>query len=329
MDEPKISVVMPVRNAEQYIEQALKGLENLHFDSWELLIVDDGSTDGTALALNRWLQVTPVDSTLISHETSRGVAAARNAAVDQAKGQFIWFVDGDDSWAADILRHLWSGVSDGTVDIVACDAERVVAKTGHVSAIQDAPHEEIIGGFEALQRILSGEIQGHLWNKIIRTRLLQRHPFPEMRSHSDLAGLIRLTAESRQVAMIPGAKYYYNVHEGSILQSSDYKWETLIACSEIAEATLAHKKWKGRLQRDLALFKASHVMVPAANSISLNKSWEPDKIPYRDCMTLSLLFSSLTRGQGLLAAKSLAIRHAPRMYAAIYRRHHVKKWGSE
>ncbi|WP_298582734.1 glycosyltransferase [uncultured Kocuria sp.] len=328
MTGPKISVIMPVRNGLKYLENALTGIESLEFDSWELIIVDDGSTDGTADVLRDWSRSASIPHLIIENAATCGVAIARNAAVAEASGEFVWFVDGDDSWSSDILFHLWSGVSCSEVDMVVCDARRVVAKTGHTSSIQDAPVREIIAGEDALQRILRGELQGHLWNKLIRRARLEKYPFPAMRAHSDLAGIIRLVVASRRVAAVPGEKYFYDVHDGSILQSADYKWENLIQCAETAEEVVEKNDLGSRLNDDLRLFTWSHVMIPAANSVLSGANRDVSKIPYRANITPPMIYSSWRRGHLAITLKAAALRWSPQIYGTIYRRHHAKKWGS-
>ncbi|MEX5301224.1 glycosyltransferase family 2 protein [Kocuria sabuli] len=328
MTSPKISVIMPVRNGCKYLENALAGIESLVFDSWELIVVDDGSTDGTADVLRQWSGSSSVPHRIIKNASSCGVAAARNAAVAEASGEFVWFVDGDDSWSSDILLHLWSGVSDPEVDVVVCDAQRVVAKTGHVSLIHDAPMRETITGEDALRRVLRGELQGHLWNKLIRRARLEAYPFPQMRAHSDLAGTIRLVVASRLVVTVPGEKYFYDVHDGSILQSADYKWENLIRCAEAAEEAVERSAVGAQLAGELRLFTWSHVMIPAANSVLSSARPDISKIPYRSSITPWALAASWRRDQPALLLKAAALKWVPRLYGTIYRRHHAKKWGS-
>jgi hypothetical protein len=328
MKSPKISVIMPVRNGGEYLASALSSIENLEFDSWEIVIIDDGSTDETFEMLETWRTTTSIACTLLSNDTSRGVALARNMAVSEASGEFIWFVDGDDSWSQDILTHLWNGVSSPEVDMVVCDAQRVVLRTGHSSSIRDAPLLETLTGQEAFQRILRGELQGHLWNKLIRRTRLEDCPFPEQRAHSDLAGVIRLAIDSKQVVSIPGTKYFYNVHEGSILQSAEYKWNDLVRCAEVAEKLIAEKDLGVELADEFRLFTWSHVMIPAANNVLAGGTPDISKIPYRDDITLSALIASWRRKRRTITLKAAALKWLPQAYGAVYRGYYAKKWGS-
>ncbi|MEX5263371.1 glycosyltransferase family A protein [Kocuria sp. CPCC 205231] len=327
MNHPKISVVLPVKNGAEYLSSALNGIENLNFDSWEIVVIDDGSVDNTRELLLNWSATTSVACTVLTNTTSHGVALARNAAVAEASGEFIWFVDGDDSWSPDILAHLWGGVSTPEVDMVVCDARRVVSKTGHSSSICDAPRNETITGQEALRRVLRGELQGHLWNKIIRRARLQECPFPDLTAHSDLAGVVRLLLSTSRVVFVPGAKYSYDVRDGSIIQSAEYKWSNLVRCAEVAGEALMEKGLESQVADEFRFFTWSHVMIPAANNVLTSATPDISIIPYRDSITTSMLIASWRQNRRTMTLKAAALRWSPRLYGLIYRRYHAKKWG--
>ena len=99
----KISIIMPVYNKEKYIKKAIESILNQTFKDWEMLIIDDGSTDDS-LAVCRIFEDPRIH--VISTENS-GVSHARNIGVDKAQGEYLIFVDGDDYLAADYLENLY------------------------------------------------------------------------------------------------------------------------------------------------------------------------------------------------------------------------------
>ena len=99
----KISIIMPVYNKEKYIKKAIESILNQTFKDWELLIIDDGSTDDS-LAVCRTFEDPRIH--VISTENG-GVSHARNIGVDKAQGEYLTFVDGDDYLAADYLEKLY------------------------------------------------------------------------------------------------------------------------------------------------------------------------------------------------------------------------------
>jgi hypothetical protein len=91
VSKPVVSVILPVYNVEAFVRAAIDSVLSQSFDSLELIVIDDGSTDGTAAEVER-IGVT------LARQDHRGVPAARNAAMKMARGRYIAFMDGDDVW---------------------------------------------------------------------------------------------------------------------------------------------------------------------------------------------------------------------------------------
>ena len=103
-DEPLVSVVTPARNRQDEIAVAIASVQAQTLRNWEMLVVDDGSDDDTAAVVERFAAADP-RVRLIRHEP-RGVSAARNAALDEATGEFVAFLDSDNQWVPDFLRAM-------------------------------------------------------------------------------------------------------------------------------------------------------------------------------------------------------------------------------
>ena len=101
---PAVSVVMPAYNCEKYIEAAIRSVISQTFTDWECLCVDDGSADESGSILDEYAQR---DSRfLVFPKKNGGVSAARNLALDNAKGEWICFLDGDDVWDVTFLSEI-------------------------------------------------------------------------------------------------------------------------------------------------------------------------------------------------------------------------------
>lgn len=98
---PFFSIIIPVYNLVDYIQETLSGIKDQLWDDYEIIIVDDGSTDGTAELLDR------LDNPRLTvlHQRNKGVSCARNIAINAAKGTYIAFLDGDDIWLPEHLSH--------------------------------------------------------------------------------------------------------------------------------------------------------------------------------------------------------------------------------
>ncbi|MFF2245798.1 glycosyltransferase [Arthrobacter sp. NPDC058130] len=106
---PVVSIVMPVWNRELAIRDAVESVRQQSLESWELIVVDDGSTDGTRDVARGYARL---DSRIRLVEADHlGVCAARNRGIEEAKGEFLAFLDSDNTWRPDFLRNMYAGLN--------------------------------------------------------------------------------------------------------------------------------------------------------------------------------------------------------------------------
>lgn len=104
MNNELVSIIMPAYNAEKYIEEAIESVIEQTYETWELIVVDDASTDGTA-AIAQECATKDSRINLIRLVKNGGVANARNVAIENAKGRFLAFLDSDDLWLSEKLER--------------------------------------------------------------------------------------------------------------------------------------------------------------------------------------------------------------------------------
>lgn len=97
LPEPLVSVITPAYNAARFLEDTLRSVAEQTFGGWEMLVVDNGSTDATPEIVRRWAADDP-RIRLLSETSRRGPAPARNLALRQARGRYVAFLDSDDLW---------------------------------------------------------------------------------------------------------------------------------------------------------------------------------------------------------------------------------------
>lgn len=97
---PTVSVILPVYNGEKYVAEAIESILNQDYDSLEVIVVDDGSTDGTGEVLQRF-----VGRIRILQQKNRGLGASRNAAIRISQGDYFAFLDHDDFWMKNKIRR--------------------------------------------------------------------------------------------------------------------------------------------------------------------------------------------------------------------------------
>ncbi|NJM90675.1 MAG: glycosyltransferase [Hydrococcus sp. RU_2_2] len=231
---PMISVVMPAYNASRYVGQAIESVLQQIFTDFELLIIDDGSTDGTLILTNQYaLRDRRIK---VLSQTNQGVSATRNRGVQMAKGQFMAFLDADDLWLPDKLaahiEHFQANpnlaVSFSRVEFISPDGER----TGQVSTsrLVNLKPEDFL--YENPTTTMS--------NLIVRSEVFaQIGGFAEDMSYSeDLEWLFRAICHKRQghppwqIEGLDRILMYYRASPGG-LSASLYRmeagWDLLIA----------------------------------------------------------------------------------------------------
>ena len=105
-NQPLVSIIMPVYNCEKYISEAIESVLSQSYQNWELLIVDDGSTDHSPEIIDRYAQK---DVRIQSfHNKNEGVSAARNFALSKISGELVTFIDSDDVYHPDRLQRMAS-----------------------------------------------------------------------------------------------------------------------------------------------------------------------------------------------------------------------------
>ena len=115
----KISIIVPVYNCEKYIEECVSSILAQSFSDFELILVNDGSKDGSG-ALCDVLALS--DARIrVFHKENGGAASARNLGLDNAKGEFIAFMDADDTACPDFLERLFGAAEKNNADLVMCD----------------------------------------------------------------------------------------------------------------------------------------------------------------------------------------------------------------
>lgn len=170
----KISAVIPVYNAEKFIGDCIESVLRQTFQDWELLLVDDGSTDSSLIICNYYAQT---DTRIrVFHQENRGVSAARNFGIECAKGDYIQFLDADDTIDIEYMENLYKGVADFDADICVGNAAMVYARDGTIISERKS---EIQAGLFTLWEFLQFYPQyvrnclfGASWNKLYKRSIL-------------------------------------------------------------------------------------------------------------------------------------------------------------
>ncbi len=221
---PQVSVVIPAFRAAADLPRAVERLAAQHFRDFEIVLVDDGSGDDTAAVATALAAAHDRVRAVLLPENV-GVAHARRAGVDAARGEWLWFVDADDDWADDALRVLVAMARARDVDVVVAAATLVTAE-GRRRALRP-PVSPPVSGRQAFRLLLRGAVTGHLWNKLFRRTVVQRASFAPARVQSDLVMVADALRHADSVAFTDVDVYEYRVRSGSLITSVSRRAESL------------------------------------------------------------------------------------------------------
>jgi glycosyltransferase involved in cell wall biosynthesis/organic radical activating enzyme len=227
MTSPKFSIIVPVYNAEQWIVTGLQSIilskKNGNIDA-EILIIDDCSTDGTYELLKEFIRGL-TDTTLLRTEYNGGPGAARNLGIQQAKGQWILFVDSDDQLHNEALNRIWNCATENSnnCDIIAFDWRykapiNVDIKTSSGGRL-DKRHFQ-----QSKQGLLNSYLEMHMDHSVIycafRRKLLRDHSlYFSDGYHEDVDFLLRAFWHARSFKFLDDKLYLKNSREGSIVNT--------------------------------------------------------------------------------------------------------------
>ncbi len=215
---PKITVITPVYNAASYLDRCLESLMAQTFSDFEVILVDDGSADGSGALCDLWAER---DTRVrVIHQANAGQAAARNRALDIARGEYIAFVDSDDYVHPRFLETLLSNLLDAGADVSVCRYLRTP------NSREDADYVNrpiLYGGPEYVRRGLLGEIPCGvwlLWDKLFRAECFREVRLPEGRINEDNATVYKILYECHHIVDTDAILYFYfENRDSTVLQT--------------------------------------------------------------------------------------------------------------
>lgn len=231
---PKVSIIVPVYNAESYIEDCVQTILKQSFDDFELLLVDDGSPDKSGEICERLAQE---DTRIrVFHNSNGGATSARKYGVEHAKGEWIMFSDADDEIPSNSLDNLVSFINEETEFI----AGTIYYKTLDLK-IKTATDKNSLSPNEYICHLLNGTTYFGPCSKLIKRNLFERVNWlsdKEVFQNEDLLMLIQLAKRTKKnITICNDFTHYICIsREGSAstLHMSFYGWEKLFLAIERA-----------------------------------------------------------------------------------------------
>lgn len=216
MNEPLISVIVPVYNTGEYLTPCLDSILGQTYQTFELLLVDDGSTDGSGAVCDQYAARAP--RVRVFHQENQGVSSARNLALEQAVGEYIAFVDADDYIAPDYLEVFSRILAKQSVGMVFCDLFIVTGKKLEKAHL--VREDRLITERDRLfWDILGSEEQYGVGagGTCVQKNLIGEHRFRKLSYGEDGLFLMELFLDAPTVYITTYAGYYYVQREDSAM----------------------------------------------------------------------------------------------------------------
>ena len=226
---PKISIIVPVYNAEKYLRKCVDSILNQTFKDFELILVDDGSIDTSGKICDEYnLKDNRIK---VIHKENGGLSSARNAGLDIAQGEYIGFVDSDDWIELDVYEELYKICKENDTDVGI-----VGINYGGASEKKKSKKIEIYSNKLILDDLVYNkgkEITWPAWNKLWLKKVIGESRFKEGRIYEDGLFLYSLSSKIKKVAKIDYEAYNYRMDNESITRSKiskkqvDFLYNTL------------------------------------------------------------------------------------------------------
>ncbi|NMD70862.1 glycosyltransferase [Bacillus sp. DNRA2] len=229
-----ITVIVAAYNVENYIEKCLQSIISQTFENLQIIVVNDGSTDGTLTKINNI--ATSDRRFLVINKENGGLSSARNAGLDMASGDYIGFIDGDDYISPGMYENLIKQIVDYDCDISMCAVQKVYNSYVENDCLNES--SAILSRQEALQALVDEEFVKHYaWNKLYKASLFEKIRYPVGKLYEDIFTTYKLFSLVDKVAYSNQIGYYYLQRQGSILRSKfdEKKLDCIAAFAEFKD----------------------------------------------------------------------------------------------
>lgn len=214
MNTPLISVIVPVYNIKEYLPRCVASLTAQTYKKLEILLVDDGSTDGTGALCD---ELATQDARIrVFHKENGGSSSARNLALLEAKGEYFGFVDSDDYVDDTMYERLYQGIATYGVKVAQIGRDEIHQDGHKLPNICEPPAEAtLISHREFLKELLMHRGDCSFCTKLFHRSILEGEQFPIGVLNEDFHLLVSLLERIDTIISLPGQTYHVFCREGS------------------------------------------------------------------------------------------------------------------
>lgn len=238
-EQPEVSIIVPIFNVEQLLPRCVESIIGQDFDSYEVLLIDDGSTDSSGKIAEKYAR--HYDNIKCYHKANGGLSDARNYGIDQARGSYYAFIDSDDYISRSFVSSLYEALKSSDADIAVCDYQ--IVPHGHLKVDAAVKTIGIVkSGDEALRSFFSYQriIDVVAWNKLYRAELFaDAVRYPVGKINEDVWTTYKLFSRSKRIVYIDQKLYFYFQRSESIMHS--FSQDSL----GVVDVALDARRWLG------------------------------------------------------------------------------------
>ena len=221
-----VSVIIPVYNVRPYICESIESAINQSYENIEIIIIDDGSTDGSGQICDQYAEI---DRRIkVFHQENRGLSAARNFGLNAMTGDAVAFLDSDDSLHPDFILFMIETMLREEADIVVCQfsVNNTTSKMqlSNQDIVKPLIQKGISNRINALQTLVESTNNHIVWNKLYRQSIWQNIRFPEGHVYEDVDTTFRVLSQSERIYYLDQVLYLYRVRPCSITDTFSFKF---------------------------------------------------------------------------------------------------------
>lgn len=237
MDNPLVSIIVPVYNVERYIHRAVESILNQSYRNIEIILVDDGSSDNCPQICDEYALK---DKRIkVIHKKNGGLSDARNVGINIIKGEYITFVDSDDYIAANAIERFLQEMQAQNVDAICCGFS-IIDSNGEIYDCCRCEKNIQYTGTDTAKRLIQDLYPYNFaWAKLYKKKLFDNIRFPTGRLYEDAATIYKIISKANAVYFMTDCLYYYERgREGNItseLKSNKAAWSYFCGCLNCRE----------------------------------------------------------------------------------------------
>lgn len=211
-----ISVIVPAYNVRPYLKRCMNSIIQQTYPYLEIILVDDGSTDGTGVLCDEIASSDP--RVIVIHKENGGQAEARNRGIEIASGEFISFIDADDYIESDMYEQMAAALENDAVSLVAVGM--IITETTGQNRVISAPEKTYLTKEEAFMNLFEeGELLPSSSNKLFRKNLFDKVRYVNGIINEDTEIIFRIVDLCNHILLLDRAAYHYVLRDGSTTRS--------------------------------------------------------------------------------------------------------------